>query len=143
MALDAARELAANKELDLILIVPNAKPPVCRIANFGKFKYAISKKEKDAKKLSKSNVSVLKEIKMTPKIEGHDYDFKVNHAKEFLKKGHKVKFSILFRGRELDHPELGYNLADKIVKDLEPLAKVENIPKLNNRLMVLVLVPLK
>ena len=143
MTTDEARQIADGKDLDLVLIAPTASPPVARIINFGKFKYEQSKKIKDAKKQSRSVQQVLKEVKMSPRIDDHDYSFKIKHALEFLGKGNKVKFSILFKGRELRHPEIGEKLVGRILEELKDIGKADNTPRLVNRLMVLVVSPVK
>jgi translation initiation factor IF-3 len=141
--LEEARQMADERGLDLVLISATAVPPVCKMINFGKFKYEQSKKEKDAKKQSKAAQQGLKEVKMSPRIEDHDYDFKLKHAREFLSKGNKVKISIIFKGREMHHPELGQKLVQQIITDLADVAKADNRPDMQNRILVLVVSPLK
>ena len=143
MTVEAAVAAAKERELDLVLISPNSTPPVCRIIDIGKYKYELSKRDKDNKKQSKAGQQVLKEVKMSPRIDEHDYSFKVKHAQEFLLKGNKVKFSIQFKGRELNHPELGDKLVTRMLEELKDYGKADNTPRLVNRLMVLVLSPVR
>ena len=118
-----AISMAKEQGLDLIEIAPNAKPPVCKIIDIGKFKYDAQKKANVAKK--KQKIILLKEIKMRPVTETHDYDFKVKNAKKFIEKGDKVKFTVRFKGRELQHSHLGKELMDKIKEDMKEVGKVE------------------
>ncbi|WP_420245645.1 translation initiation factor IF-3 [Roseiterribacter gracilis] len=133
--------LAAAEEagLDLVEISPNADPPVCKILDFGKFKYEQQKKQNEARK--KQKVILVKEIKMRPNIDDHDYDVKMRAAKGFLEEGDKVKVTMRFRGREMVHQEIGLNVLMKVREQLEPLSKVEMMPQLEGRQMVMVLAP--
>jgi translation initiation factor IF-3 len=135
-----AISMAKEQGLDLIEISPNAKPPVCKIIDMGKFKYDAQKKANVAKK--KQKIVLLKEIKMRPVTETHDYDFKVKNAKKFLGKGDKVKFTIRFKGRELQHSHLGRELMDKIKIDMKDIGKVELHPKFDGKQMIMVIQPL-
>ena len=135
-----AISMAKEQGLDLIEISPNAKPPVCKIIDIGKFKYDAQKKANVAKK--KQKIVLLKEIKMRPVTETHDYDFKVKNAKKFLGKGDKVKFTIRFKGRELQHSHLGRELMDKIKVDMKDIGKVELHPKFDGKQMIMVIQPL-
>ena len=135
-----AISMAKEQGLDLIEISPNAKPPVCKIIDIGKFKYDAQKKANVAKK--KQKIVLLKEIKMRPVTETHDYDFKVKNAKKFLGKGDKVKFTIRFKGRELQHSHLGRELMDKIKVDMKEIGKVELHPKFDGKQMIMVIQPL-
>ena len=135
-----AISMAKEQGLDLIEIAPNAKPPVCKIIDMGKFKYDAQKKANVAKK--KQKIVLLKEIKMRPVTETHDYDFKVKNAKKFIGKGDKVKFTIRFKGRELQHSHLGRELMDKIKLDMQDIGKVELHPKFDGKLMIMVIQPL-
>ena len=135
-----AISMAKEQGLDLIEIAPNAKPPVCKIIDMGKFKYDAQKKANVAKK--KQKIVLLKEIKMRPVTETHDYDFKVKNAKKFLGKGDKVKFTIRFKGRELQHSHLGRELMDKIKVDMQDIGKVELHPKFDGKQMIMVIQPL-
>jgi len=132
--------MAKNQGLDLIEISPSAKPPVCKIMDMGKFKYDAQKKANVAKK--KQKIVLLKEIKMRPVTETHDYDFKVKNAKKFIGKGDKVKFTIRFKGRELQHSHLGRELMDKIKVDMQDIGKVELHPKFDGKQMIMVIQPL-
>ena len=131
----------ANDEgLDLIEIAPNAKPPVCKIMDMGKFKYDQQKKANKAKKKQKK--IELKEIKLRPVTEVHDYTFKIKNAQKFLSKGDKVKFTIKFKGRELQHPQLGDELMIKIQQDMKEIGKVELHPKFDGKQMIMVIQPI-
>jgi len=132
--------MAKEEGLDLIEIAPNAKPPVCKIIDMGKFKYDAQKKANKAKK--KQKIVLLKEIKLRPVTEAHDYDFKVKNAKKFIMKGDKVKFTIRFKGRELQHSHLGNELMNKIKEDMKDVGKVEMQPKFEGKQMTMVIQPL-
>ncbi len=132
--------MAKEEGLDLIEIAPNAKPPVCKIIDMGKFKYDAQKKANKAKK--KQKIVLLKEIKLRPVTETHDYDFKVKNAKKFIMKGDKVKFTIRFKGRELQHSHLGNELMNKIQEDMKDVGKVEMNPKFDGKQMIMVIQPL-
>ena len=131
---------AKNEGLDLIEIAPNANPPVCKIMDIGKYKYDAQKKANLAKK--KQKIISLKEIKMRPVTETHDYEFKVKNAKKFIAKGDKVKFTIRFKGRELQHSHLGSELMTKIKDDMKDIGKVELQPKFDGKQMIMVIQPL-
>jgi len=135
-AINRARE----KGLDLIEIAPNAKPPVCKIMDMGKYKYDAQKKANKAKKKQKK--IELKEIKLRPVTEIHDYSFKMKNAQKFLAKGDKVKFTIRFKGRELQHSSLGSDLMKKIKQDIQSIGKVELQPKFDGKQMIMVVQPL-
>ena len=135
-----AIDLAKQEGLDLIEISPNANPPVCKIMDMGKYKYDAQKKANLAKK--KQKIVLLKEIKMRPVTETHDYDFKVKNAKKFIAKGDKVKFTIRFKGRELQHSHLGNELMGKIKEDMKDIGKVELHPKFDGKQMIMVIQPL-
>lgn len=129
--------LAEEQQLDLVEISPNAKPPVCRIMNFGKYRYEQQKREKEAKK--KQKVITLKEVKLRPHIEDHDFYVKMKNASKFLGEGNKVKVTIMFRGRELSHPELGLNVLTRFSDELKEQAVVEKAAKLEGRNMTMIL----
>ena len=131
---------AKNQGLDLIEIAPNTNPPVCKIMDMGKFKYDAQKKANLAKK--KQKIVLLKEIKMRPVTETHDYEFKVKNAKKFIAKGDKVKFTIRFKGRELQHTHLGNELMEKIKTDMSSVGKIELQPKFDGKQMIMVIQPL-
>ena len=135
-AINRARDVG----LDLIEIVPNAKPPVCKIIYMGKYKYHLQKKANKAKKKQKK--IELKEIKLRPVTEVHDYTFKIKNAQKFLSKGDKVKFTIRFKGRELQHSSLGNKLMEKIKKGMETIGRVELQPKFDGKQMIMVIQPL-
>ena len=131
---------AKDQGLDLIEISPNAKPPVCKIMDMGKFKYDQQKKANKAKKKQKK--IELKEIKLRPVTEVHDYTFKIKNAQKFLSKGDKVKFTIRFKGRELQHSNLGHDLMEKIKQDMQSIGKVELQPRFDGKQMIMVIQPL-
>jgi len=134
-----ALELARSLDLDLVEIAPTANPPVCRIMDYGKFKFDEAQKAKESRRKT-LNVGV-KEMKYRPKIGAGDFDTKTRLVEKFLGEGHKVKVTIMFRGRESAHPELGKKILDRIVEKLEDVAKVESAPKLDGRNMIMVLGP--
>lgn len=134
-----ARERATYEGLDLVEVAPNAEPPVCRIMDYGKFKYEKSKKQKEAKK--KQHVSHLKEIKMHPKTEEHDYRFKMDHARKFLYRGDRVKATIVFRGREIAHLDFGKKILERFEADIADLCSVEFTCKMEGRNMISMFVP--
>jgi len=135
-----AISMAKEEGLDLIEIAPNAKPPVCKIIDMGKYKYDAQKKANKAKK--KQKIVLLKEIKLRPVTEAHDYNFKLKNAQKFLSKGDKVKFTIRFKGRELQHSNLGHDLMSKIKEDIKLVGKVEMNPKFDGKQMIMVIQPL-
>ncbi|GAM09927.1 translation initiation factor IF-3 [Geobacter sp. OR-1] len=133
--------MAAEKELDLVEVSPTAVPPVCRIMDFGKFKYQQSKKLQEAKK---KQVQVqLKEVKLRPKTDDHDLDFKVKHVKRFLEEGNKAKITMVFRGREITHTNLGLEILEKISEELQEVAVIEVRPKMEGRSMYMIVAPKK
>ncbi len=134
-----ALALAQSKNLDLVEVSPTARPPVCRIMDYGKFKYEQNRRARKAKK--KQHQTQLKEIKMRPKIDDHDYDFKVNHARNFLNERDKVKVTVTFRGREMAHQDLGYTLIMKVITQLADIANVESTPRTEGRTLTAVLMP--
>ena len=140
MPLNKAIELAKQEGLDLIEISPNANPPVCKIMDMGKYKYDAQKKANKAKKKQKK--IELKEIKLRPVTEVHDYSFKIKNAQKFLAKGDKVKFTIRFKGRELQHSSLGSDLMEKIKQDMQSIGRVELQPKFDGKQMIMVIQPL-
>lgn len=137
ISVDEALERAQQNGLDLVEVSPNANPAVCKIMDYGKFKYEQSKKEKVARK--RQQTITLKEIRLRPKIEGHDFDTKARHARKFLEAGDKVKATVIFRGREMAHMEFGRNLLKKLEAELEDVAKVEKAAHVEGRNMVLLL----
>ena len=139
VSIDEAREAAQERNLDMVEVAPNAKPPVVRLMDYGRFKYEKAKAEKEAKK--RQHTVEVKEVKFRPKIEDHDFDFKTRHAREFIEEGNKVKVTIMFRYRELRRPELGSELLDRIVEELSDIAKVQSRSGLEGRNMTMMLVP--
>jgi translation initiation factor IF-3 len=140
MQTEKALELADEQGLDLVEVSPTARPPVCRVTDFGKFKYEQSKRQRESRK--KQHTIQVKEVKFRPKTEEHDYQFKKRHAVEFLGKGYKVKVTMMFRGRELDHRELGMRMLQRLQVDLEKIGSVERAPMFEGRLIVMYLAPL-
>ncbi|MDD2433126.1 MAG: translation initiation factor IF-3 [Clostridia bacterium] len=134
-----AVQIALNRGLDLVEVAPNSKPPVCKIMDIGKYKYEQSKREREARK--KQRVINVKEVKLRPNIEKHDFQVKTKHAIRFLQSGDKVKVTIMFRGREVSHPELGRELLEKVVDMVSDYAIVEKHPKLEGRNMTMFLSP--
>ena len=134
-----ALKIAREKGLDLVEVSPTAHPPVCRIMDFGKYKYEQAKKMHESKKHQK--VIQLKEVKMRPGTDTHDYNFKLEHAKKFLKQGDKVKLTVVFRGREMAHMELGRVLLDKVVIDIAESETIEQMPKQEGRTMMMIIAP--
>jgi translation initiation factor IF-3 len=139
MPLSQALSLAKEKDLDLVEVAPKAQPPVCRIMDFGKYKYQLAKKAHEAKK--KQTIIQVKEIKVGLKIEDHDLNFKVKRMKEFLQDGHKVKVVIMFKGREILRVDMGEELANKIIKMMEGTGQLEVKPKQEGKNMVMVFAP--
>ena len=132
-----ALEIAEEKKLDLVLVSPNAQVPVCKIMNYGKYKFEQAKKEKEAKK--KQKVQETKELRITPNIEEHDIGFKAKNAKKFIEDGNKVKITVRFRGRELNNVKMGENVLNDFAKELEDVAVVEKAPKLEGKNMFIIL----
>ncbi|MEX2562645.1 MAG: translation initiation factor IF-3 [Nitriliruptoraceae bacterium] len=141
VALAQALRRAREQDLDLVEVAPQADPPVCRIMDWGKAKYEQEQKEKEARK--RQNQIAVKEIKMRPKISDNDYGTKSGHVRRFLNDGAKVRASIMFRGREMSHMELGLKLLERLADDMGELATVEAVPKVDGRNMVMVLAPVK
>ena len=139
MQLKQAIQIARDEGLDLIEISPNANPPVCKIMDMGKYKYDLQKKANQAKK--KQKIVSLKEIKLRPGTEIHDYNFKIKNAKKFISKGDKVKFTVKFKGREMQHVELGKDLMKRIIEDTKDIGKVETHPKFEGRQMIMIIQP--
>ncbi len=139
MTVDEALAAAEQRGLDLVEVAPLARPPVCRIMDFGKFKFEQAKAERAAKKKQRS--IDLKEIKFRPGIDDHDFDFKCRHAKEFLAEGNKVKVTMMFRGRQMAHPELGKLVLDRVAEALAEVGKVEQDAKLEGKNMTMLMTP--
>lgn len=134
-------DIALDAGLDLVEIQPNANPPVCKILDYGRYKYQAQKKAAEARK--KQKTVEIKEIKMRPNIDTHDYDVKMKNMLRFFNDGDKVKVTLRFRGREMAHQDLGMNLLNKVREETSEIAKVESAPKLEGRQMVMVLAPIK
>jgi len=134
-----AIKIAEERGLDLVEVAPNSQPPVCRIMNYGKYKYQQSKRTQEARK--HQTVIRIKEVKVRPRTEEHDFQFKLRHVKRFLDEGNKVKISILFRGREIAHPEFGKELLNRFVEGVKDVTVIEQSPRLEGRNMVMILAP--
>jgi translation initiation factor IF-3 len=139
MPLREARRIAEEKNLDLVNVAPTARPPVCRIMDYGKFKYEQSKKEKEARKNQK--VIVLKEVRMTPNIEDHDFQVKLKNVLKFLQDGDKVKVTVRFRGREITHANIGQQLLMRLAEAASEVGTMERTPRLEGRNMIMILAP--
>lgn len=136
MSFKAAMDLASQKDLDLVLVAPNANPPVCKIMNYGKYKFEQSKREKEAKK--KQKALEVKEIRVTPNTEEHDFNFKLKNAKKFLESGSKVKITVRFRGRELNYIKLGEDILNRFIDELSDIATPEKKPFLEGKNMFII-----
>ncbi|MDR1616475.1 MAG: translation initiation factor IF-3 [Syntrophomonadaceae bacterium] len=134
-----ALDIAVQKGLDLVEVAPSAKPPVCRFMDFGKFRFEQGKREKEARK--KQKIISIKEVKMRPNIEEHDFQVKTRNARKFLTSGDKVKVTVMFRGREITHPDLGQRLSVKLAEELADISSVEKKPKVEGKNMVMILTP--
>ncbi|NMB12729.1 MAG: translation initiation factor IF-3 [Firmicutes bacterium] len=134
-----ALQVATERELDLVEVAPNARPPVCRIMDYGKYRYEQTKRQKEAKK--KQKVVTVKEVRMTPKIEEHDFQVKTRNAERFLKDGNKVKVSVRFRGREVVHSNLARDMLLQMVEEINHIANIERQPMMEGRQMIMVLSP--
>lgn len=141
MAPEQALGIAQERDLDLVEVAPGVSPPVCRIMNYGKFQYQKSKRAHDAKKHQK--LVTLKEVKFRPKTEEHDYQFKKNHILRFLTDGNKAKATVVYRGREMTHQEIGQRLMERLLGDLGQLAEIEKPPKMEGHALVAILAPKK
>ncbi|SHI93604.1 translation initiation factor IF-3 [Desulfofundulus thermosubterraneus] len=139
MPVREALRLAEERQLDLVEIAPQAKPPVCRLMDYGKYKYEQSKREKEAKK--RQRIVNIKEVKLRPSIEEHDFQVKARNAARFLKEGDKVKATIMFRGREIMHTQLGHQLLLRLAEQVKDLSIIERQPKLEGKNMVMILAP--
>ncbi|MDK8624943.1 translation initiation factor IF-3 [Corynebacterium appendicis] len=138
---DDARQLAYEADLDLVEVAPKAKPPVCKIMDYGKYKYEQAQKARESRKNQQQ--TVVKEQKFRPKIDEHDYQTKKSNVERFLEKGNKVKVTIMFRGREQSRPELGYRLLERLAEDIQEIGQVESRPKQDGRNMTMVLGPVR
>jgi translation initiation factor IF-3 len=134
-----ALETARGQDLDLVEVAPEANPPVCRIMDFGKYKYTQARRLKEARK-KQTTISV-KEVKMGPKTERHDFDFKLKHVRRFLEEGHKAKVTVRFKGREMAHTELGWKMLNKMMEGMSDIAVIENHPRMEGRMLSMILSP--
>jgi translation initiation factor IF-3 len=141
LPIEQALAMAEELGLDLVEVAPMARPPVCRIMDYGKFKYEEQRKAREARK--KQHQIQIKEVKMRPGIEDHDFDFKTRHARRFLEEGNKVKVTMMFRGRQMAHPEMGREVLERVLKEVSDIAKVEMSPTMEARAMTMVLSPIK
>ncbi len=141
MSPEQALSIARSRDMDLVEVAPNAAPPVCRIMNYGKFQYQKSKRAHDAKKHQKQ--VLLKEVKFRPRTDDHDFQFKKNHILRFLGEGNKAKATVVFRGREMTHQEVGRHLMDRLLEDLREVAEIERPPKMEGYMLVTIFAPKK
>ena len=141
VSIDEARERARDRGMDLVEVAAEARPPVVKMMDYGKYKYEAARAAREARK--KQHTIKVKEVKFRPGIEDHDYDFKVGHVRRFLDEGNKVKLTMMFRGRQITHPELGLEVLQKVTKDLEDVAKVESNANMEGRAMSMIVAPLK
>lgn len=139
MPVEQALAAAEERGLDLVEVAPNARPPVCRIMDYGKYKYEEARKARQARK--KQHQVTVKEVKFRPGIEAHDFEFKVRHARRFLEEGDKVKATMMFRGRQMAHPELGREVLDRVAQAVDDVGKVESEPTMEGRNMTMILAP--
>ena len=137
LPIEKALEIAEEKNLDLVLVAPNAKPVVCKLMNYGKYKFEQAKKEKEAKK--KQKIAEIKEIRITPNIEEHDFGFKAKNARKFIEDGNKLKITVRFRGREVNNSHLGEEVLNRFIENLSDIANVDRAPKLEGRNMFIML----
>ena len=141
VSIDEARERATERGMDLVEVAPEARPPVVKMMDYGKFKYEAARAAREARK--KQHTIRVKEVKFRPGIEEHDYEFKVGHARRFLDEGNKVKLTMMFRGRQVTHPEIGLEVLARVTEDLVEIGKVESHPNMEGRVMSMVMAPLK
>ncbi len=140
MPTDEARKIARDEGIDLVEVAPTASPPVCRLMDYGKFKYEQAKKRKEARK--NQHEVVLREVRMKPKIDTHDIEFKTRMVRKLIDGGDKVKVTITFRGREITHPQIGWGLLQKVSKSVEDVAVVERAPSMDGKRMITILAPI-
>jgi translation initiation factor IF-3 len=141
VSLDEAKERANEAGMDMVEVAPDARPPVIKLMDYGKYKYEAARAARDAKK--RQHTIQVKEVKFRPGIEEHDYEFKTRHARRFLEEGNKVKLTMMFRGRQVSHPEIGLEVLQRVTEDLEDVGKVEAQPRREGRIIHMVLAPLK
>lgn len=140
VSMDEARERATERGMDLVEVAAEARPPVVKMMDYGKYKYEAARAAREARK--KQHTIKVKEVKFRPGIEDHDYEFKVGHARRFLEEGNKVKLTMMFRGRQVAHPEIGLQVLTRVVDDLEEIGKVESQPNMEGRVMSMVVAPM-
>ena len=140
VSIDEARERATVRKMDLVEVAAEARPPVVKMMDYGKYKYEAARAAREARK--KQHTIKVKEVKFRPGIEDHDYAFKVGHARRFLEEGNKVKLTMMFRGRQVAHPEIGLQVLSRVTEDLGELGKVESHPNMEGRVMSMVMAPL-
>jgi translation initiation factor IF-3 len=138
--MDEARERATVRGMDLVEVAPEARPPVVKMMDYGKYKYEAARAAREARK--KQHTIQVKEVKFRPGIEDHDYEFKVRHARRFLEEGNKVKLTMMFRGRQVTHPEIGREVLLRVMGDLDDLGKIESNPNMEGRVMSMIVAPL-
>lgn len=141
VSIDEARERAEARGMDLVEVAAEARPPVVKMMDYGKFKYEADRARREARK--KQHTIKVKEVKFRPGIEDHDYSFKVGHAKRFLEEGNKVKLTMMFRGRQVTHPEIGLEVLARVMEDLQEIGKAESQPSMEGRVMSMIIGPLK
>ncbi|HIF20677.1 MAG TPA: translation initiation factor IF-3 [Gemmatimonadetes bacterium] len=139
VSIDEARERANDRGMDLVEVAAEARPPVVKMMDYGKYKYEAARAAREARK--KQHTIKVKEVKFRPGIEDHDYEFKVGHARRFLEEGNKVKLTMMFRGRQVTHPEIGLQVLSRVMEDLGELGKVESQPNMEGRVMSMVVAP--
>jgi translation initiation factor IF-3 len=141
VSIEEARERAEDRGMDLVEVAPDARPPVVKMMDYGKFKYEQARAAREARK--KQHTTQVKEVKFRPGIEEHDYEFKTRHARRFLEEGNKVRLTMMFRGRQVTHPELGLQILSRVTEDLRDVAAVESQPNFEGRTMSMILAPVK
>ncbi len=141
VSIDEARERATVRGMDLVEVAAEARPPVVKMMDYGKYKYEADRQRREARK--KQHVIKVKEVKFRPGIEDHDYQFKVGHARRFLDEGNKVKLTMMFRGRQITHPEIGLEVLSRVMEELSDIGKVESNPNMEGRIMSMVMAPIK
>ena len=141
VSIDEARERARDRGMDLVEVAAEARPPVVKMMDYGKFKYEAARAAREARK--KQHTIKVKEVKFRPGIEDHDYDFKVGHVRRFLDEGNKVKLTMMFRGRQITHPELGLEVLARVTEDLKDVAKIETNANMEGRAMSMIVAPIK
>ena len=139
LPIQQALDLARQRDMDLVEVAAEAQPPVCRIMDFGKFKYMQARRQKDARK--KQTIIQVKEVKLGPKTDTHDFDFKAKHVRRFLEEGNKAKVTVRFKGREMAHTELGWKMLNRMAEGMQDIALIENHPRMEGRMLSMILSP--